>query len=513
MQFFKREVSTGNTWLIVGLALLAVGILIRAALYFPLAIYQLDSDAVIAGLCGFRVMAGQHPVFLPGGVRVGAASCYLAAAYFHLVGPNRVGLALTGLTWGVLYLVFSLLFLHAMLGRRLAPPAFLFAVVPPEQFMTVTYAPWGYGEIMASCAATLWLASAWRSQAALWQRFFFGLSIGIGLWFSLQTLMITIPAIVWIAIRRRGAFIKESIVAVPGVVAGALPFLLANVGHGFPTFTQSSYSQTVSSLPQAVENFVWLLTNLLPKLLFRFPVWPDWPILLCAFALAAVGFWMALRRGVAASTNSAISESADSLNGTAQLLGLVLLACVLIFSFSAAGAIRGWTVRYIAPLYVIVPAFYGIGIAGLWRWSKALAALTIAALLIPSLLSYGLPGSKLRTELTAQLANDRELRELLAQRGVRAVYGHYLWVYHLNFDTREQIAGVSSEEAYDYYRYGERLGSSPVRWALLGGFDEVSAWGRTVGAQGTSLRSGDLWVFIAKHPAPSAAALFATLRK
>lgn len=513
MQFFKREVSTGKTWLIVGLALLAIGILMRAALYFPLAMYQLDSDAVIAGLCGFRVMGGQHPVFLPGGVRVGAASCYLAAAYFHFVGPNRVGLALTGLTWGVLYLVFSWLFLQATLGRRLAPIAFLFGVVPAEQFMTVTYAPWGYGEIMTSCAAMLWLASAWRSQAAAWQRFFFGLSVGIGFWFSLQTLMIAIPAIVWIAMRRRGTFLAESTVAIPGVVVGALPFLVANVGHGFPTLTQNSYSQTVSSLPQALANFVWLLTNLIPKLLFRFPISPDWPILLGAFAVVAAGFVMALNRDALTSAGSDISESLDQLDSTAQLLALVFLACVVIFSFSAAGTIRGWTVRYVAPLYVVVPAFYGIGVVGLWRWSKALAALTIAALLIPNLLSYGLPGSKLRADLTTQLADDRKLREVFAQRHVRAVYGRYLWVYHLNFDSREQIAGVSSEEAYDYYRYGERLGSSPVRWALLGGFDEVSTWRRAAGAKGTLIKSGDLWLFVANRPARSAAALFAALRK
>lgn len=513
MQFFKREVSTGKTWLIVGLALLAIGILIRAALYFPLAMYQLDSDAVIAGLCGFRVMAGGHPVFLPGGVRVGAASCYLAAAYFQLVGPNRAGLALTGLTWGVLYLVFSWLFLQATLGRRLAPIAFLFAVVPAEQFMTVTYAPWGYGEIMTSCAAMLWLASAWRRQAAVWQRFFFGLSVGIGLWFSLQTLMIAIPAIVWIAMRRRGTFLAELIEASPGAIVGAVPFLLANVGHGFPTLTQNSYSQTVSSLSQAVGNFAWLFTNLIPKLLFRFPVWPDWPILLCAFAVVAAGFVLALTRGAAASESPDVLVSSDALRGAAQLLALVLLACVLIFSFSAAGTIRGWTVRYIAPLYVVVPAFYGIGIAGLWRWSKTLAALTIAALLIPNLLSYGLPGSKLRAELTTQLDDNRKLRKVLAQHQVRAVYGDYVWVYHLNFDSREQIAGVSSEQPYDYYRYGERLDSSPVRWALLGGFDEVSAWRRVVGAQGSLMKSGDLWLFVANRPAPSAAALFAALRK
>jgi hypothetical protein len=49
--------------------LFILGVSLRIALYFPLAAFQLDSDAVIAGLCGFRVLDGSHPVFLPGGIR------------------------------------------------------------------------------------------------------------------------------------------------------------------------------------------------------------------------------------------------------------------------------------------------------------------------------------------------------------------------------------------------------------------------------------------------------------
>src|SRR5690348_4590784 len=102
----------------ISIALLALGILIRAALYYPPAMFQIDPDAVLAGLCAFRVADAQYPIFFPGGTRLGAASCYLTAAYFHIFGAGRLGLALTGLTWGVLYLVFTLLFLRASLGPK-----------------------------------------------------------------------------------------------------------------------------------------------------------------------------------------------------------------------------------------------------------------------------------------------------------------------------------------------------------------------------------------------------------
>ena len=126
----------------------------------------------------------------------------------------------------VLFLVFMLLFLRAALGPKSACVAFLFAIVPSEQFMTVTYPPWGYGEIMASCAATLWLATLWRREGLLWQRLCFGLSAGIGLWFSLQTLMVVLPAIAWIAVGRRRMTLKESIPALAAAVVGALPLIV-----------------------------------------------------------------------------------------------------------------------------------------------------------------------------------------------------------------------------------------------------------------------------------------------
>jgi hypothetical protein len=490
----------------LSIALLAVGLAVRAALYFPPAMFQIDSDAVIAGLCGFRAMHAHYPIFLPAGVRVGAASCYVAAAYFQVFGPSRVGLALTGLTWGALYLLFSLLFLRATLGVRLAPVAYLFAIVPSEQFMTVSYAPWGYGEIMASCAATLWLATLWRMRAAPWTRICFGLSVGVGIWFSLQTLMITVPAIIWIALGRRRTFFGESIGAVPAAAFGAAPFLLGNVASGFPSLTQNSYSQTVSNLSQASANLSWYFSNLLPKLLFRFPATPDWMVLGGAFALVALGFVAVIKRDPSTLGKSELPR------GVAQLLGLVFVACALIFSIAAAGSIRGWTVRYVAPLYVVAPIFYGIGIAGLWRSSRALAVSVVATVLIPNLAAYGLPGSAPRAQLTAELADDRRLREILAARNVRLVFGAYVWVYHLNFDSAEHLAGVPGKKAYDYYHYGARLGRAPVRWALLGGLAEVRRHVRSQGAKGELTPVGDLWLFTSNRAAPNAAALIRALR-
>ncbi len=497
-----------DVWSVLALAMLTIGLLIRFALYFPLALFQIDSDAILSGLCAFRVADGHLPVFFPGGTRLSAASCYVAAGYFHLFGPGRVGLALTGLTWGALYLMFTLLFLRAMLGRKLACLAFLFAIVPSEQFMTVTYAPWAYGEIVASCAATLWLATLWRSGGALWQRLCFGLSIGLGLWFSMETLMLALPAIAWISLKRRGAMIGESIAALCAAAIGAMPFWLGNVGRGFPSLTANWASRPTSGVGQAFDNFIWLSTYMLPKLLFRSSGWwSETTILIIAYALVAIGFVFAIRR------NKYSSDCLYSPRDAGLLILLVFVAGMLIFSASEAGTGRGWTVRYIAPLYLVIPLFCGLGVGALGTRSKSLAVGLVAALLVPNLLRYGLPGSPLRAELTAELTNELRVCDLLERNHIQMVYGDYFWVYHLNFDSRERVAGVPSAPFVDYLSYGAKLGTAPVRWGLLGGSDEVHRLAGSLRTRGTLTRDGDLWLFISDRPASDAAQLLVALRR
>lgn len=474
---------------------------VRVLLYVPLAMFQIDSDAVLAGLCAFKVSSGHFTAFFPGGSRLSSASCYLAAAYFRVFGVGRMGLALTALTWSALYLIFSLAFFRATLLPATACIAFVFAAFPSEQFMTVTYAPWAYGEIVASCAAMLWLAARWRNGASAWVRCAFGIAAGVGLWFSLETLMVSLPAIAWIAMGRRRSTLPESLPALAGAIGGATPLLLGNVTAGFPTFMQNWASKSVSDPVQFLDNLKTLLAHVLPNLLVRSSgLLSESGVLALAYAVVTCAFvGAALRR--------------PAYRDAALIVMLVLVACILIFSASAAGSIPGWTIRYVVPFYVIVPIVCGIGIATIWSRSRALAALCILALVLPNLYLYGLPGSPERTQLTNQWRDDVRFRQLLARDRVRMVYGDYFWVYHLAFDTREGTLGIPFAPVVDYFDYARVLDSAPVRYAFLGNPSQIAAWSGATGTHGSITRDGDLIVWIADAPAQSAAQLIAALRR
>jgi hypothetical protein len=495
-------------WTLAGV-LLATGVVLRIALYLPLAMFPIDSDGVLAGLCGFRVLDGQHPAFFPGGARLSAASCYVAAAFFRLVGPDRVALALTGLIWAFLYLACSLLFLRAILGPKNACLAFIFAVVPTAAFVTVTYVPWAYGEIMASCAATLWLATLWRYEGRSWQRVAFGISVGFGIWISLQTLMIALPAILWILLKRRTKTLPESGLAIVGAIVGALPFELANLRLGFPSFTANWAAHSVTGLAQASSNFIWLVSSTLPQLLFNgaSSLWTLPTFIVVGYVLVAIGFALALRERFRDQVATADAREIG------VLFLLVVSVSVLLYVFSEAGSIRGWTVRYIAPVYVVLPLVLGVGATSLWRTSRLLAVIAVGLILIPNLLLYSLPGTAARAALTRQLQTDVALREQLVRYGARMVFGDYFTVYHLNFDSREQIAGIPTSAESDYMNYSDALPQRGVRWALLGSYpDQLEAWARSVHARGTMTRVGSLSLFVANRPADDTSHLLVTLR-
>ncbi len=482
-------------WGLAIAALFVAGLLIRAALYLPLAAFPGDSDGVQPGLCAFHVGDGHFPLFTPEGTRHGSVTCYLTAAFMALVGPTRLGLALNGFTLEALFLLCMLLFLREVLSPARACLAFLFVAAPPVQFLTVTYIPFYYGEVMVACAAALFFAARWRKRATFWTVFLFGLISGIALWLSFISAMVIAPAGLWIAWRRSAAVVREAWPALCGSVIGFSPWLVYNAMHGFASLTSNFATKPISRIGQAASNFIYQLSYNLPMLLTDGSS-HDWgtvsTIFLCAYLVIGVGVLLALRAG--GTSEPAKSESAASLLG----LGVMVLALTILLNvISEPGSIRGWTVRYVAPFYLVVPPFMAIGLAKLWQTRPWLAVVPLLSILGLNLMLYSLPGTATREALTAELEQHKRLQTVLAEANVQALLGNYWLVYHLNFDSRRHILGVPLPPDTDYYNYAGSLPVRGLRWALIArDANELERRTSKIGARGRIVAVDGLQLFL-----------------
>jgi hypothetical protein len=417
-------------------------------------------------------------------------------------------LALTGLTWGALYLLASAAFARAALGARAACFAIVFAAFPAAAFLTVTYVPWGYGEIAASCAATLWLAVLLRRRESMWLATAFGLSAGLGVWMSLQTAMVTLPALVWIVAHRRPAG-REWLVSAVAACAGGLPWLVVNVSGGFPTFAHNWVAVPVSGAGAIWSNALWFFTSPLPQL-FTYGGAPSIWIPLTAGVLLALGAFVISLRDDAATSDGALRP-----RELAWLCAGVALATFVLDVFSTAGSVRGWTVRYLAPLYVVTPVAFALGIDWLWRSRlRALAVAALALLILPNVALYDVPGTPGRAVLRAQLDTDRRMRDFLAARRIGLVYGDYFDVYHINLDAHGIAAAAPSIPALDYLGYGETLDGSAVAWAVvLPPAGEVAPGLARLSGGGRIEQFGGTRLFVASRPSGDIPGLLAALRR
>ncbi len=278
---------------------------------------------------------------------------------------------------------------------------------------------------------------------------------------------------------------------------------------GFPTFANNWVAVPVSGAGAIWSNALWFFTSPLPQL-FAYGGAPAIWIPLTAGLLLALGAFVASLRD-----DTATSDGALRPRELAWLCAGVALATFLLDVCSTAGSVRGWTVRYLAPLYVVAPIAFALGIDFLWRSRlRALAVAATALLIVPNVALYDLPGTPGRAVLRAQLNADRQMRDFLVAQRIGLVYGDYFDVYHTNFDAYGTAAAVPSIAALDYLGYGAMPRGSKVVWAVVlppGG--EVPPVVVRLSGGGRIERFGATRLFVASRASGDVPGLLAALRR
>ena len=233
-----RPVRLGRTTTVAVVLLFVFGLLLRI---WILGRAPINSDQAVVGLMAREILSG-HLVAFYWGQSYGGGESYVVAALFALFGESRLVLGLAPL---LLDAVAALLVWR--IGRRLfdARTAVLAALLFwlwPEVYLYLSTVEYGFRYLALVCGLavllfTLRLAGGRPSHLADWAAL--GLFLGLGWWCSPEIVYYAAPALLWLTYRvvrsRQWPRLAGVLLFVAMTALGALPWLAANVGHGYPS--------------------------------------------------------------------------------------------------------------------------------------------------------------------------------------------------------------------------------------------------------------------------------------
>src|SRR5664280_2360192 len=223
---------------VVAAVLFALGLLLRV---WVLGRAPLTADQAVVGLMAREILHGHFFAFY-WGQSYGGGEPYVVAALFALFGQSRFVLGVAPI---LLDAVAVLLVWH--IGRRLFDPrvgllAALLFWLWPEVYLYLSTVEYGFRYLALVCGLAillfaLRLADARPSRLLDWAGL--GLFLGLGWWCTPEIVYFAAPALLWVAWRakrsRAWPRLAGVLLCVATTALGALPWLIANVGHGFPS--------------------------------------------------------------------------------------------------------------------------------------------------------------------------------------------------------------------------------------------------------------------------------------
>ena len=223
----------------------AIGLTIALGLFlriWALGRTPINSDQAVVGLMAGKILHGHFFVFY-WGQHYGGGEPYVVAVLFALFGQSRLTLGLTPVLLDGLAAL-----LVWRIGRRLFDPraavlAALIFWIWPEVYLYLSSVEYGFRLLTLVCGLAALLFAARLTQTRptrLVDWAGLGLSLGVGWWCSPEIVFYAIPVLLWLAydtisggvvrIRLGGLALGVAMAAL-----GALPWLAANVGHGYPS--------------------------------------------------------------------------------------------------------------------------------------------------------------------------------------------------------------------------------------------------------------------------------------
>jgi hypothetical protein len=429
--------------LLIGAA--AAGIALRAAVQAS-SLGVPDGDEAVWGLMVRHALHGEFTTFYWGQGYGGTQEVLLTAPLFALFGTSMLAARMVPMA-----LVAVAAVLVWRVGRRtVGEPAAMFAgallwVWPPYLIWKSDRAHGFYGSGLVLAALVLLLVlrllerHSWRDSALL------GLVIGLAWWQTPQIVPIALPALAYLAVKRRMATYRVAWAALPLAVLGALPWLISNVHHHWWSFHIDAGD---TPYPRRLRGF---FSATLPMAIgLRVPFTSHWflgPALsavVYAVLLGLFGFVLWRKRGE-------------------NLALLVVVAAAYPFLYAISPAT--WLVdepRYVVLLLPVLVLLLAQGLRDVWRGALCLAgAIALSALVLVQLASS--PEYDRRADGLNIPRSFSPLVAALDRRGLDRVFAGFWVAYRLDFETHERVIAAEALLPTLAVRRGRVLPRVPTR--------------------------------------------------
>jgi hypothetical protein len=438
---------------VVAAAVLA-GLALRAwVLASPLG--TLDADEAIVGLMARHVLDGELSVFYWGALYGGSQDALLAAAVFAVAGSSVLALKLVSVAIFAAAAVLVWLVGRRTVGEPAARTgAALFWLWPPFLVWWSTKERGYFGSGLVLGLVVLLLALRLRERDSRLDAAAVGLAVGLGLWVTLQSWLLAVPALAWL-VWRRPAVVRLAGVAVPAAVAGAAPWLAWNLRHGWNAVVPESVAGAESTY---LGRFWDLFATVLPTSLgLRVPYSLDWTLgRVAGIALLVV-----------------------ALAGFARLLVTrprelePLLAVAVAFPFLYAAS--SFTFLVTEPRYLVFVA--PVIALLLARAFERRAAVALAVALAVSVV--GLRALERQDLFTPEVHEGGVTTDLgplisrLEREGVEHVLANYWLAYRISFESDERVIATSTGHVrYEPHDRAVRADPRAARVFFAGAPDE-----------------------------------------
>src|ERR687884_45005 len=189
------------------LALLLVGLALRLAIIAsPLG--EIDGDEAVVGLMARHIaFFGERPVFYWGQPYLGSLEAFSAAPLFRVFDSSTFVLKLVPAAYSLGFLGLSAILARRLFGTGAGLVTAAYLAMPPAMWAVwSTKARGGYAELLflgeALLLVTLILARAPARRTLL----FWGVLAGLALWTHLLAVVYVAPALLYLAVARRGVW-------------------------------------------------------------------------------------------------------------------------------------------------------------------------------------------------------------------------------------------------------------------------------------------------------------------